>query len=327
MQLLIRLIAAVVMLMLPGLQAAHAQGALRYPERPLRLVVPYPPGGTADLLARIVGQRLGDNWGRSIVIDNRGGAGGNIATEMVARSEQDGYTLLLCNAPVLAINPTLYKNVRFDPVRDFAPVSLIATGTLMLVVHPSVPGGNLAEFIAHAKSQPGKLAYASGGPASVQHLATELLKREAGISLVHVPYKGSGPGTIALLSGEVQAFITNVLALHPHVKAGKLKALAVASAKRNPLAPEVPTFAELGYPKVDVNLWQGVMGPARTPPAIADKLSRAIAEAIRTSDAVAKLATQGAEPAGTSPREFSEFIKNERSKWLALAQEAKIVVD
>jgi tripartite-type tricarboxylate transporter receptor subunit TctC len=300
--------------------------AAGYPTKPIRLLVGVAPGGGTDFAARLIGQKLNEAWGQPVVIDNRTGATGLIAMELVAKSPPDGYTYIVFNIAHL-MSASLSRRAGFDTEKAFAPVSLIAIGTLMLAVHPSVPGGTLSEFIAHAKSHPGKLAYASGGPASVQQLAMELLKREARIDLLHVPYKGTGPGLVDLLAGQVQASLTNILALHPHVKAGRLKGLAVANPKRSALAEEVPTFAEVGYPKVDVNVWQGIMGPAGTPPAVQEKLARAITEAIRSPDTVARLAAQGAEPAGTSPREFAAFLKSERDKWLTLAAEAKITVD
>ena len=300
--------------------------AQQYPDRPIRFLVGVAPGGGTDFVARLIGQKLSEKWGQPVVTDNRTGATGLIALEMTAKAAPDGYTCIVFNIGHL-MSAALSRSAGFDTARDFAPVTLIATGTLLFAVHASVPGGNLADFISHAKAQPGRLNYASGGSASVQHLAMELLKREARINLTHVPYKGGGPGTITLVSGQVQAFITNVLSLHPHIRAGKLKALAVASPKRNALAPDVPTFAEAGYPSVDVNLWQGIMVPARTPAPVVEKLANAITEAVRTPDVVEKLATQGAEPAGSTPREFAAFLKNERSRWLALAKEAKITVE
>jgi tripartite-type tricarboxylate transporter receptor subunit TctC len=305
---------------------ASAAGAQQYPDRPIRLLVGVAPGGGTDFVARLVGQKLSEKWGQPVVTDNRPGATGLIALGLTAKASPDGYTCIVFNIGHL-MAAALSPKAGFDTVRDFTPVALAATGTLLLAVHASVPGGSLAEFISYARANPGRLNYASGGPAGVQHLATELLKREAKIDLTHVPYKGSGPGTIALLSGQVQAFITNVLALHAHIKAGKLKALAVASPKRNALVPDVPTFAELGYPSVDVNLWQGVLVPARTPAPVVEKLAAAITEAVRAPDSVAKLATQGAEPAGSTPREFAAFLGSERARWLALAKEAKITVE
>lgn len=317
--------AAAIIGMLLAANAAGAQAA-EYPARPIRFVVGVAPGGGTDYVSRLIAQKLTDKWGQPVVTDNRTGATGLIAMELTAKATPDGYTCIVFNIGHL-MSAALARNATLDTARDFAPVSLIALGTLMLASHPSIPAANLAEFIAHAKSHPGQLNYASGGSGGTQHLAMELLKHVAGIKLTHVPYKGSGPGTLALLSGQVQAFITNVLALNTHVRTGKLRALAVATPKRNPLTPEVPTFAELGYPKVDVSLWQGIMLPAQTPPAIVEKLSRAIVEAVRSPDIVEKLAMQGAEPAGTSPREFTAFLRNERSKWLTLIKEANIAID
>ena len=321
-----RLAAAAAMIWI--MLAANASGAqaAEYPVRPIRFLVGVAPGGGTDYVARLIAQKLSDKWGQPVVTDNRTGATGLIAMELTARATPDGYTCIVFNIGHL-MSAALSRKAALDTTKDFAPVSLIALGTLMLASHSSLPATNLAEFIAYAKSRPGQLNYASGGSGGTQHLAMELFKHVAGIDLTHVPYKGSGPGTLALLSGQVQAFITNVLALYTHVKTGRLRALAVANPKRNPLVPEVPTFAELGYPKVDVNLWQGIMLPAQTPPAIVAKLSRAIVEAVHSPDVVEKLATQGAEPAGTSPREFADFLQSERSKWLTLIKEANIAID
>src|SRR5688572_11743458 len=297
--------------------AAGAASAQQYPDRPIRFLVGVAPGGGTDFISRVIGQKLTEKWGQPVITDNRTGATGLIAFATTASAAPDGYTAIIFNIGHL-MSAALTRNPGFDYVRDFAPVSLIATGTLMLGVHASVPASNVKEFVAYARANSGKLNYASGGPASTQHLAMELLKREAKINLTHVPFKGGGPGTVALVSGEVQAFITNVLSQIPHMKAGRVKGLAVASPKRNVAAPEVPTFAEAGYPTVDVNLWQGILVPAKTPQAVTDKLSAAIAEAVRAPDVLPKLATQGAEPAGTSPKEFAAFLQNERTRWLRL---------
>ncbi len=300
--------------------------AAQYPDKPIRFLVGVAPGGGTDFVSRVIGQKLTEKWGQPVVTDNRTGATGLIAFATTASAAPDGHTAIIFNIGHL-MSAALAKNPGFDSVRDFAPVTLIATGSLMLGVHASVPASNVKEFVAYARANAGKLNYASGGPASVQHLAMELLKREAKINLTHVPFKGGGPGTTALVSGEVQAFITNILSQIPHMKTGRIKGLAVASPKRNIAAPEVPTFAEAGYPTVDVNLWQGVLVPARTPPAVIEKLAAAITEAVRAPDVGAKLATQGAEPAGTSPREFGAFLKSERARWVALAKEARITVE
>ena len=320
-------VSALVLALVAGpVSAQSSSQATAFPTKPIRLLVGVPPGGGTDFAARLIGQKLNEAWGQPVVVDNRTGATGLIAMGLVAKSPPDGYTYFVFNLGHL-MSAALSRDPGFDPEKDFAPVSQIATAGMMLVTHPSVPAGNLSEFVAHAKANPGRMAFASGGHASIPHLSMELLKREARIDLLHVPYKGTGPGMVDLLGGQVQAYITNVIALHTHVKAGRLKALAVPGAKRLALAPEVPTFAELGYPKVDVNLWQGIMAPAGTPPAIREKVARAIGEAVRSPDAAARLTTQGAEPAGTSPQEFAGFLKNERTRWQALVREAKIAVD
>jgi len=306
--------------------AQAADAAQGYPSRPIRFIVPVAPGGGTDFAARLIAQKLSDKWGETVVTDNRLGATGLIGMELAAKAPPDGYTAIVFNIGHL-MSAALAKNSAVDTDRDFAPVSLISTSTLILAVNPSVPVKSVTEFIEYAKTHPGTLNYASGGVGGTQHLAMVLLEREAGIQLTHVPYKGSGPGTLALLSGQVQAFITNILALNPYFKTGQLRPLAVANPKRNPLVPDVPTFAEAGYPKVQVNLWQGIMVPAHTPRAIVDKLARAVIEAVRSPDAAEQLARQGAEPAGTSPREFAEFLQNERSKWLTLAKDAHISLD
>ncbi len=303
-----------------------AAPATQFPNKPIRFLVGVAPGGGTDFVARLLGQKLTEKWGQPVVTENRTGATGLIAMELAAKAAPDGYTYIVFNIAHL-MAAALARKATVDTAKDFTPVAMIAIGTLMLAVHPSAPAKNLADFIAYAKSRPGKLNYASGGQASIQHVSMELLKRETGIDLVHVPYKGTGPGMVDLLAGQVQASLTNMLAVYPHVKAGKLSGLAVSGAKRNALAPEVPTFAELGYPAVDANLWQGIMAPARTPPATVIKLSRAVAEVMHTPDAIEKLASQGAEPAGTTPGEFAAFLQNERSKWLQLAREIKISVD
>ena len=305
---------------------ATAATAQQYPDRPIRFLVGVAPGGGTDFISRVIGQKLTEKWGQPVVTDNRTGATGLIAFATTASAVPDGHTAIIFNIGHL-MSAALAKNPGFDPVRDFAPVTLIATGSLMLGVHQSVPATNVKEFVAYARANAGKLNYASGGPASTQHLAMELLKREAKINLTHVPFKGGGPGTVALVSGEVQAFITNVLSQIPHMKSGRIKGLAVASPKRNIAAPEVPTFAEAGYPTVDVNLWQGILVPAKTPAPVIDKLAAAITEAVRAPDLAPKLASQGAEPAGTTPAEFGKFLASERARWLKLAKEAKITVE
>jgi len=296
-----------------------------FPSRPIRLLVGTAPGGGTDYAARMVAQKLNDAWGQPVVVDNRTGATGLIAMELTAKAPPDGHTLFVFNVGHM-MSAHLTRKVAFDPVKDFAPVSLIANGTLMLAVHPSLQVKTVAELISAAKARPGQINYASGGAGGVQHLSAELLKREAGINLVHVPYKGSGPGTLALLAGEVQVFITNMLALLPHTRAGRLHALAAMGATRSAAAPEIPTFAQAGYAAVDVSLWQGMFAPAGTPPAVLKKLSDQIAIIVRQPDSIRGLADQGAEPAGLGPAEFAKFVAVEREKWLRVARDAKITL-
>lgn len=297
--------------------------AADYPNKPIRFLVGVAPGGGTDFMARLVAQRVNDALGQPVVVDNRIGATGLIAMEMLAKAAPDGYTLIVFNVGHM-MSAHLARKVAFNPVKDFAPVSLMANGTSMLGVHPSIPVRTVRELVAHAKARPGKLNYASGGVGGIQHLSTELLKREAGIDLVHVPYKGSGPGTLALISGQVEVFLTNMLALLPLTKNGKVTGLAVTGNKRVAAAPDVPTFAEAGYPSVDVSLWQGMFAPAGTPAAVIDKLSRTIATVVTTPDVTQLLEKQGAQPAGSTPAEFGRFVQHERERWLKVVRDAKI---
>jgi len=297
--------------------------AADYPTRPIRFMVGTAPGGGTDFMARLVGQKLTEAWGQPVVVDNRTGATGLIAMEIVAKAAPDGYTLVVFNIGHM-MSAHLARTISFNPVDDFAPVSLMANGASMLGVHPSIPAKTVREFVAFAKTRPGKLSYASGGVGGIQHLATELLKHEAGIDLVHVPYKGSGPGTLALVSGQVEVFLTNALALIALAKSGKVTGLAVTGTRRMNVAPEVPTFAEAGYPGVDVNLWQGMFAPAATPKPVIDKLSSTIAAKMRAPDIARQLEAQGAEPVGSTPAEFGRFVQQERARWLKIVRDAKI---
>lgn len=300
--------------------------AADYPAKPIRFLVGVAPGGGTDFMARLVAQKLNEAWGQPVIVDNRIGATGLIAMEMLAKATPDGYTLIVFNVGHM-MSAHLARKVTFDPVKDFAPVSLMADGTSMLGIHPSIPARTVREFVAYAKSRPGKLNYASGGIGGIQHLSTELLKHEAGIDLVHVPYKGSGPGVLALVSGQVEVFLTNILALVPLAKNGKVTGLAVSGNKRVSAVPDVPTFAEAGYPSVNVSLWQGMFAPAGTPGAIIDKLSSTIAASVTTPEVTRLLETQGAQPAGTMPAEFGHFLQRERERWLKIVRDTKITVN
>jgi len=317
------LVAAASLLAVYGTATAQT-GA--YPVKPIRFLVGVAPGGGTDFVARLVGAKLAERFGQPVITDNRTGATGTIALEMVAKAPPDGYTFAVFNIGHLT-SALLAKTSRINATKDFAPVSQIATGTLMLGLNAGVPAKTLDQFIAYARSRPGQLNYGSGGQGSTQQLAMELLKRETHIDLVHVPYKGTGPIAVDLVAGQIQVAISNLLALYPHVKSGRLTALAVASNNRNPLAPEVPTITELGYPKVQTDLWQAMLAPAKTPPAIVEKISRAIAEIVREPDVMQKLALQGGGPAGTSPREFAQYLHDESVKWLTLAKEVNLTAD
>ena len=294
-----------------------------FPNKPIRLLVGTAPGGGTDFIARLLSQRFNDMWAQPVVVDNRPGATGLIAMEMAARAAPDGYTLFVFNIGHM-MSAYLSRKAAIEPVRDFAPVSLIATGTSMLGVSPALQVKTVKELVALAKSRPGQIQYASGGTGGIQHLSTELLKREAGIDLVHIPYKGSGPGTLALVSGQVPIFFTNMLALVPHVKSGRVLGLALTGDKRSPVVPDVPTFAETGYPGVDVSLWQGMFAPVGTPKPTIDKLSSAIAGIVGTPEVRKLLASQGADPAGSTPAQFGQFVQKERDRWLSIVRAAKI---
>ncbi len=305
--------------------AATAQSA-NYPTKPIRFLVGVAPGGGTDFAARLIGARLAEKFGQPVITDNRTGATGNIALELTAKAAPDGYTFVVFNLGHLT-SALLSRHARIDAAKDFAAVSQIATGTLMLASHAGVPARSLKDFIAYARTKPGQINYGSGGLASTQHLAMELLKREAKLDFVHVPYKGTGPIAIDLVSGQIQVAISNLLGLYPHAKAGRLVALAVTTEKRSALAPEVATVGELGYPKVQIDLWQGILAPAKTPPAIIEKVARAVAEIVAEPDVIAKLASQGGGPAGTSPKAFDKYLKDETVKWLTLAKEVNITAD
>ena len=314
MRLLTRSMIVALWAVLAGADAASAQDAAGYPDRPVRLVVPFPSAGAMDSIARILGERIGAEWGQQIVVDNRPGAGGNIGSSAVAEAEPDGYTLLMVSIGH-AVNPSLYAKMPFDPVQDFAPVTLVATVPNLLVVHPSVPATSVAELIALAKEQPGSITYASAGYGTSIHLAGELFKTMAGVDMVHIPYKGSGPAVTDLVGGHVQAMFDSVTSALPHVRAGNLKALGVTSAKRSSLLPEVPTIAEAGLPGYEIDPWFGILAPAGTPAAIIVQIQSQVAQALALPEVQEKLAAIGAEPIGSTPEAFSHHLAAETAKW------------
>jgi tripartite-type tricarboxylate transporter receptor subunit TctC len=298
--------------------ALHAQP---YPSKPIRLVVPFPPGGAVDFYARVVQQPLSEALGQPVVIDNRAGASGMVGADYVAKSPPDGYTLLLGNIASLAINTGIYAKMAYDPARDFTPIMHTIDVNYALVVHPSVPAQNVAELVAYAKANPGKLAYGSAGSGSLPHLASELFKASTGIDMVHVPYKGGGPMVTDLLGGTVQVVIADQANLMQHVKSGKLRALAVASPRRSPNYPELPTIAESGVPGFQAVAWNGLVGPAGLPPEIVKRLHDAFANTMALSAVREKLVAGGLDPVGDSPDEFARFNRAEIAKWSKIAQD------
>ena len=319
---------AALLALMPLLCATSAQAAVGddYPSRPVRLLVPNPPGGGSDAVARILAQKLGERLNQQFVVDNRAGGGGIIANETVARANPDGYTLLLAFIGPVAISPALTK-VPYDSVKDFAPVALVAAGQYMLVLHPSVPAKTLKDFVVYAKANPGKINYASAGNGSPLHLAAELFKARAGVNMVHVPYKGGGPATAAILAGEVQAVFGSLTSVVPQIKAGKLTAIGVTGAKRSTLAPEYATIAELGYPGFEMTSWYGVLLPAKSPPAVTAKLNAGINESLQAKDVIDSLKRQGLDATGGTPEVFAAHIKSELAKWAKVVKDAGIKAD
>jgi tripartite-type tricarboxylate transporter receptor subunit TctC len=298
-----------------------APGAAQdYPSRPITLIVPYAAGGGNDLMARTAAEKMSKTLGQQIVIENRGGAGGSIATRQIAKAEPDGYMLGLGGTGTLAINPTLYANVGYDPRKDFAPVGLIATSALVVCVHPSLPVRSIPDLIALAKKEPGKLNYASAGTGSGIHLGTEYFSTMAGIKLTHVPYKGSSPALTDLIGGHVAIYFSSLPPAVGLVKEGKVRALAVTSAKRSPIFPDLPTVAEAALPGYEAVLHYGIVAPAGTPRAIIDKLSAALRAAVMSEDLKSRLADDGAEPLPSTPEEYAADIDREETKWSAIVK-------
>ena len=299
--------------------------AQKYPDRPIKFVVPFPPGGGNDILARATHQKLGDLLGQPVVIDNKPGAGGNIGTEFAARSAADGYTILIASNQV-TINPALGQKLPFDIEKDFAPVALIASVPMLLAVHPSVKAANLAEFIAEAKASPGNFNHSTPGTGTPQHLAFEVLNHMAGIRVTHVPYKGTGPAIADLLGGQVQAAFATLASIEQHVKAGKVRALAVATPKRSQAVPTVPSVAETlrGY---DVALWYSILAPAGTPPDIVARLSAELGRVMALPEIRERLVAQGFEPGHAGPAELGDTIRRDLAKWQKFIRDTGLKVD
>lgn len=308
-------------------QHASAQSAENYPARPIRLVVPFPPGGSTDFVARVVALSLTDRLGQSVVADNRPGAGGNIGTDLVAKAPPDGYTLLWANVAPVAINTSLYRKLPYDPAKDFSPITLAAVFPNVIVVQASFPAKSVKELIALARAKPDQLTYASAGNGSSTHLAPELLKAMAGIRMQHVPYKGGGPALVAVMSGEVSMYFSSVPGAMPHVQSGKMHALGVTSLARSPALPNVPTIAESGLPGFEAINWNGVLAPAHMPAPLVAKLHKEIAALLASPEVKGKLLAQGAEPAPMTPQKFAAYIATETTKWAKIVKLSGARVD
>jgi tripartite-type tricarboxylate transporter receptor subunit TctC len=295
-----------------ALPAAGAEPA--YPNKPVRMIAPYPPGGTSDIIARIVGQKLNEAWGQQIVVDNRAGANGGIGSELAAKSPADGYTLLVGNMTPIAANPSLYAKLGYDSLHDFAGISLVAAGPNVLVVHPALPVKSVQELTAYAKANPGKLNFGSGGAGSPAHLAGEMYKSLTGVAMTHVPYKGTVLSVNDLIAGQVQLVFSDAPPAVPHVKSGKLRALAVTGAKRTPLLPELPTVAEAGVAGFALDNWWGILVPAGTPRAVVGRINTEIVKAMQTADVRERFANLGVEAIHSTPAAFDDYIKAEYAK-------------
>ena len=304
---------------------AHAQPAGKpggvYPSKPVRLIVPFAPGGSNDIMARITAQKLTEAFGQQVIVDNRAGASGIVGTEIAAKAPPDGYTVLMMSLTFTVI-PSLYKNVPYNTEKDLVPVTLVASAPLMLVVHPSIPAKSLNEFLAFARANPGKLNFGSGGPGATPHLAGEMLKMMAKLQMTHVPYKGGGPALADLVGGQIQLMLENIPSTLPHVKAGRLRALALTGLKRSSLVPDLPTLDEAGLKSYEIVGWNGLFVPAATSRNVVETLHKATARALAQPDMKERLATLGAEGVGSSPEAFGSFVHSEIAKWARVVKDA-----
>jgi tripartite-type tricarboxylate transporter receptor subunit TctC len=301
--------------------------AQSYPNKPIRVVLPFPPGGGTDALARILAPKLNDSLGQPLVIDNRPGATGNIAAEIVAKAPPDGYTLAFTFANILTVNRSLYPRIAFDSLKDFAPITQLGTAQFVLVVHPSVAAKSVGELIALAKAKPRSLNYASSGPGGPLHLAAELFKLRADVDIVHIAYKGGGPAATAVLAGEVQILFGSVASTIPHVKSGRLRALATTGLKRSALVPDLPTLDESGFPGFNVTGWDAILAPAGTPRAIVNRLHTETVKALQLNEVRTAFNNVGYEVTGTTPEQLTEIIRRESAMWAKLVKEADIRAD
>jgi tripartite-type tricarboxylate transporter receptor subunit TctC len=303
-----------------GLCSSHAARAQAYPTRTITLVIPFPPGGSTSIVGRVIADKMSQLLGQSIVVDNRGGAGGTVGTKAVTKSDPDGYTLLLGYTGTLAIGPSLYRNVGYDPRKDFAPIGMIGSAPSSLVVHPSFPVKTVAELIAYAKAHPGKVNFGSAGVGTVNHITGEYFARATGISLVHIPYKGTGPAISDLLGGHIPMAFAPIPATHANISAGLLRALAVTSVNRSRLLPDVPTMIEAGVPGFDAVLAYGLVAPVGTPRAVIDRLNKALRDALASDEVKKHLELDGTEIAPSSPEQYAEFIDKDEKKWSELVK-------
>jgi tripartite-type tricarboxylate transporter receptor subunit TctC len=295
-----------------------------YPAKPVRIIVPFAPAGSTDITARIVAQKLTDAWRQQVIVDNRAGAGGNIGAEAVARSAPDGYTLLLATTGVMAINHRLYRNLSYDALRDFAPVTQIGALPLILIVHPSLPAKSVKDLVAMGKAKPGALSYASSGVGSATHMTSELFRMMAGVDIVHIPYKGSGQAMVDLISGQVGLAFDQITSSLPHVESGKLRALAVTSAKRFASVPQLPTVAEAGVRGYESVSWNGIAAPAGTPREVISRVQEQVARALQSADIKERFFKDGIEGVGSTPEQFERHIRSERAKWEKVVDSAGI---
>lgn len=323
---MVRLIWSVLVALTAISNIGHASAA-SFPDHPMRIVVPFPAGGSNDVVARLLATKLSERWGQTIVIDNRAGAGGNIGAEAVARSAPDGYTLLLTAPGPLAVNQTLYTHLTFNPAEDFAPVALVASVPIVLAVNPSVKAKSVAELIALAKAAPGTINFGSSGYGSTNHLAGELLKNLAGIDIVHVPYRGAAPAMNDLIGGQIPMMFDNMPAIRPQVLGGTIRAIAVAGKTRSPLFPDVPTMVEAGVPGFEAASWFGLVTPAKTPPDVVKALANAVADVLADTDTTRRLAEVGAEPGALFGEAFGGFLRSESDKWGKVVTTAGVKVD
>jgi tripartite-type tricarboxylate transporter receptor subunit TctC len=298
-----------------------------FPAKPLRLFVGFSPGGGVDITGRIVAAKLSELWGQAITVENRLGAGGTLAADAVAKAPADGYTFVVCNAASHGIAPSLYKKLPYDPIRDFTPISLLGITANVMVVHPSVPATTVAEFIAYARANPGKISFGSSGIGTSPHMSVELLKSMTGINLVHIPYKGGAQSSTDLLSGQIQLLITNLPEQIGYIKAGKTRALGVSTTKRSPQFPDLPTISEAGVPGFDVTVWYGLCAPAGLPRALVDKVNADVVKALLSLDTRQRLFDQSVEASSNSPEEFAAFIRAEVTKWAKVVRDSGATAD